>query len=281
MAVDLNEALTEIERSLGGGVMGVAATFLPTGEGVFYKADEIFPTASVIKIAIVAELFAQVAEGRLDLAQAVTVTTENHVAGSGVLAQLTPGLTLPLADLAFLTIVISDNTASNLCLAAGGGPSAVNARMLGWGMTQTVIHRPIKFALEPGDSPHTATGTARDMHTLLMDLAQGTAHNSEVSAQVRRLMGFAKEGDLISRYLEVNPYAADLNVQKPPFTVQQKPGAVTGVRNAAAILTRGAATLTVCVYTKETPDTRWTAANRGSEAVSRVGRLLAERFFAG
>ena len=281
MHVDLSAALSKIEASLQGGMLGVAATFLPTGETVFFKADEIFPTASVIKIAIVSELFAQTAEGRLDLTQKVVVTPENLVPGSGVLALLTPNLALPLFDLALLTLSISDNTASNLCLAAVGGPAAVNARMREWGMTETTIHRPIKFALTPEDPPHTATGTPRDMHTLLVRLTDGTAHSPEVGKKVRNLMGFAKDGDLLSRYLFVNPYAADLKASSPPYVVQQKPGAVTGVRNDAALISRGDATLAVCVYTKGTPDPRWTAANNGSEAVSQVGRLLCEAFFEG
>jgi beta-lactamase class A len=70
----------------GGGEMGVALAFLPTGERVRWNADALFPTASVIKVAIVAELFAQAAEGRVALDTPVRVTDEALVAGSGVLA---------------------------------------------------------------------------------------------------------------------------------------------------------------------------------------------------
>src|SRR5262249_41689596 len=151
-------------------------------ETVFYNSDEVFPTASVIKIAIVSELFTQEAEGRLSRQERVTVTEPEFIAGSGVLSLLTPGLTLPLADLAMLTICISDNTASNLCLRAVGGPDAVNRRMSeAWGLTATTIHRPIKFDLTPDDPPHTATGSPRDMMTLVAALANGEVHSRTVS----------------------------------------------------------------------------------------------------
>ena len=55
---------SQIEREA---VYGVAATLISTGESLFIRADEKFPTASVIKIAIVCELHTQAAEGRLSL----------------------------------------------------------------------------------------------------------------------------------------------------------------------------------------------------------------------
>jgi beta-lactamase class A len=279
-ATDREHQLRNLERQLDGGTLGVAATFLPTGETVFYNADTVFPTASVIKIAIVAELFTQEAEGRLSRETLVTITAEDFVAGSGVLALLTPGMSLPLGDLAMLTISISDNTASNLCLRAVGGPEAVNARMREtWGLTATTIHRPIKFHLTPNDPPHTATGTPRDMMTLCAALANGTIHNRSVSDTVLHLMANVRDTELLPRYLEVNPYANDLNAARPPFIVKRKTGAVTGVRNDAGLLQCGDETLAVCVYTKNCPDTRWTPANRGSETVARVGELLTGWFF--
>lgn len=263
-----------------GGTMGVAATFLPTGESVFVNADEEFPTASVIKIAIVAELFTQAAEGRVSLDHLVTVTRETHVAGSGVLALLGAGLTLSLSNLAMLTICVSDNTASNLCLAAVGGPETVNARMRGeWGMERTTIHRPIKFSLAPGDPLHTATGSPRDMLRLLTLLAEGRIQDRSTSDGVLRLMAEVTNNALLPRYVEVNPYADDLHVASPPFRVEHKTGKVNGVRNDAALIRRGEETLAVCVYSKGVRDGRWTPANAGEEAVARVGGMLTAHFF--
>ncbi len=260
-------------------VLGVAATFLPTGESVAVDADTVFPTASVVKVAIVAELLAQTEEGRIDLAETVTVTGDALVAGSGALAQLTPGLRLPLRDLAFLTLSISDNTASNLCLAAVGGSDAVNARMRSWGMSETVIHRPIRFKLGPNDPPHTATGTPADFARLLSLAARGALHSPVVSRALLDLMAHCASDELLPRYLEVNPCASDLSVDAPPFAIRHKTGAVTGVRNDAGVIYKGADALVVAAFTKGVTDTRWTAANRGCETVARVGEALCAHFF--
>lgn len=287
----LQEAIGGVAGALTPGALGVAATFLPTGESVFAHPDDVFPTASVIKIAIVAELFTQAAEKRVDLDAPVTITDDDLVAGSGVLSLLAPGLTLRLRDLATLAIAVSDNTASNLCLNHVGGPAIVNKRMQSaWGMTNTVIHRPIRFVRTGRDRSahgggpvyeHTATGTPRDFLRLLTLLANGAVHDRAVSDQTLRLLGETQDNTLLPRYLAVNPYADDLGVGPAAFSVRHKTGAVGGVRNDAGLITRagGGGTLAVCVFTKGVTDGRWTPANAGSEAVARIGQLLCEHFF--
>jgi beta-lactamase class A len=209
----------------------------------------------VIKIAIVTELFLQVESGQLSTETMIPIGESALVAGSGVLAHLTPGLSLPLGDLATLTISVSDNTASNLCLAAVGGPSVVNARMHDvWGMANTTIHRPIKFALEPGDPQFTATSTPQDMQSLVRHLAEATVIPGPVSAEVLRRMGYVVDSELLPRYLDVNPYASDLRAEAPPFVVRHKGGAVNGVRGDAGVIQRGDQALTVCVFTRDVPD---------------------------
>ena len=73
-------------------IYGVAATLLSTGETVLVRADELFPTASVIKVSIVAELHAQAAEGRLNLDTPVTIRPEDIMAGSGCSGIVDAGL---------------------------------------------------------------------------------------------------------------------------------------------------------------------------------------------
>lgn len=274
-----NAADNFVRETNGNGVMGVAATFLPTDKSVFVNADEVFPTASVIKLAIVSELFAQAEAGKIDPRTLVTVQPDDAAAGSGILGTLTLPLSLPLADLAMLTISVSDNSASNLCLRAVGGKGVVNARMKEWGMAQTVIHRPIKFNLTESDPPHTATGTPADMLKLLVLFHRGQMHNQMASDAVLRLMEQCGDADLLPRYLDVNPHAQALSLAPPGFVVKHKTGAVSGVRNDAALITRGDQTLAVCVFSKGSGDTIWTPANRGSEAVAQMGKLLTAHFF--
>lgn len=257
------DTLGQIEASLGGGVLGVAASF--EDEAVLYNEEIVFPTASCIKIAIVEEVFRQ----GLDLSLPIEIRAEDFVGGSGALSSLTPPVNLPLGDLATLTLSISDNTASNACLRAVGGPDAVNARLRSFGLTETTVHRPIKFALGPGDPPHTATGTPAEFLALLGCLSEGT----------RQKMALCTDEAMLPRFLAVNPFADDLRTETPPFAVVHKTGGVTGVRNDVGWISRGGRTLAIAVFTKDTPDPRWTPENAGCVAVGQVAEMLAERFF--
>jgi beta-lactamase class A len=122
------------------------------------------------------------------------------------------------------------------------------------------------------------------MLRLLVQLAEGRVHGRTVSNQVLRLMGETQGSDMLPRYLEVNPYAAERGVARPPFTVRHKTGSVTGTRNDAGLITRTREegrpeTLAICVYTKDLRDERWTAANAGAKAVARVSKLACDHFF--
>ena len=96
------------------GVMGVAAKDLNTGEEVLVDADRRFPTASVIKVAVMLEVFHQIAEGKLQRDREVELPEAAKVGGSGVLFHLRAGLRPTVMDLVDLMISVSDNTATNL-----------------------------------------------------------------------------------------------------------------------------------------------------------------------
>ncbi|MDX1931433.1 MAG: serine hydrolase [Capsulimonadales bacterium] len=281
---ELVDAVRAIEKTLDGGVLGVAAVFLGTGERFDYGSDIEFPTASVIKAPILAALLSSLADLPDPEAAAkergIVVGAEDQVGGSGVLAHLAPGLTLSLADLAVLAIKLSDNTASNLCLRAAGGPDAVNRRLReDWGMPDTRIHRPIKFRLMPDDPPHTATGTPADMCHFMASVARRTLTDAAISTAVERYLAMVHDAEMLPRYLDVNFYASDVRAGAAAFTVAHKPGAVVGVRNDAGIIRRGEDALAVCIYSQGCPDTVWTPAHRGAEAVARVSHALCRTFF--
>ena len=76
--------------------------------------SQALPTASVIKVAVMVEAFQQIADGRIAKDQLLTLDEGIKVEGSGVLFALRPGGTYSVADLLYLMIAISDNTATNL-----------------------------------------------------------------------------------------------------------------------------------------------------------------------
>src|SRR5690348_8628465 len=109
-----------LDRQLDG-VLGVAIQDLTDHREWTYHADEVFPTASTIKLAVLAELFheEQLARdgkpGNARLADRYIVRKEDLVPDSAVLGNLTPGVTvLTNRDLGGAIVAVSDNSASNI-----------------------------------------------------------------------------------------------------------------------------------------------------------------------
>src|SRR5438552_3090414 len=97
-ASDLESCLGPLVKGHKGKV-AIAVKHLVTGESYYLNADEPMPTASLIKLPVMIEVYQQVAEGRIKLFDPVTLRQEDKVPGSGVLTEhFTPGVTFPLRD---------------------------------------------------------------------------------------------------------------------------------------------------------------------------------------
>src|SRR5207245_3267713 len=159
----------DIERLAGrfSGVLGVWSHSLTSGEMVEWNAQDVFPAASAIKLPILYEVYRQAGEGRYQLTDTRTVEAADIVPGSGVLKDLTPGVALPVRDLATLMIVVSDNTAANLMIDLVG-IDAINHSMEALGLTATVME--YKFFHAPPNS-RGARSTPADLGRLMTQIA--------------------------------------------------------------------------------------------------------------
>jgi len=99
-------------------VIGLHSVSLSAAEDqLSLNADEVFPTASIIKVPVLLEFYRQAEEGTLDPAEVRQLSEEDKVGGSGVLQHLGAGSTsMTLEDYARLMINLSDNTATNVVI---------------------------------------------------------------------------------------------------------------------------------------------------------------------
>ena len=143
-----------------GGVVGVSAKHLETGERVSHNADTVFFTASTLKVPLLVELYRQVDAGIIDVHQRIDLTEALRVPGSGVLKELASGLQPTVHDLAMLMIIISDNTATDILYNRVGGDN-INSTMQQLGLTHTHIPMTCRellygiTGLDVGNSAHT------------------------------------------------------------------------------------------------------------------------------
>jgi beta-lactamase class A len=124
------------------GTVGVALIG-PDGDVWSHRETRRFRAASVVKIPLMVEVHRQVERGALRLDDPHVLTASDRAEGSGVLLHLHEGLVLTVADLLYLTMSISDNTATNILLRKVG-LEPVRATMRALGMTASTLEREMK-----------------------------------------------------------------------------------------------------------------------------------------
>jgi beta-lactamase class A len=135
----------EIERLArqSGGVVGVAAAHIESGSRVTLRGTERFPMASTYKVPIAVQLLNRVNRGEIKLEQMEYVETKDLHPGSGILSSLfnKPGVALSVRNMLELMMLISDNSATDICLRLAGGGKAVTERMRELGITGIDVNR--------------------------------------------------------------------------------------------------------------------------------------------
>jgi beta-lactamase class A len=273
---DLERNIAKVQNRFKG-QLGVAAKNLATGEQVLVNAEQLFPTASVIKVAVLAELFAQAEEGRLQLGERLPMQASDIVGGSGVLKDLLPGLQPTLTDVAMLMVVLSDNTATNMLIDRLGGCEAINQRMqVHYGFSSIVLRNRVDFEKVGPDVRNFAEATPADLMRFMERLSHADLVSPGASREMQRILGRQQYLDQVPRYLKVNPYARELNIE-PDVSGALKTGFFPGTRMDAGILTlAGDVKIAYCVGTCDSPDLTLSPESDGSIVNGLIGKLLVE-----
>lgn len=252
----LRAAIADVERQLDG-VLGVAILDLTTGQEILVRPDEVFPQASSIKIAVLAELYHQNEQAARGIAGSAALTdrylvrAEDVVADSDILGGLTPGVTqLTLRDLATMMVAVSDNGATNV-LIDRVGLERVNALLEAQGLHQTRLRRrmmDLKAAAEGREN----VATPREMMTLLARLYRGEVLSKPAQEGFFAMLATHKDSWLPRDLPE------DLRVAN-------KPGALEGVRNDSGVVFLKDRPYVICVMT-----TYLARERAGEEAISAI-----------
>jgi beta-lactamase class A len=142
-AATLQQDLDRI-AAVEAGRVGIAVIDLKSDAIVSTNADERFPMASVVKIAVAALYLAEVDAGRRSLGKMIALDERIRVGSEGI-AQLMPhaGVTLSAANLIELMLRVSDNSATDMLVDDLGGTAKVQAwldrhRVAGMRMDRTI-----------------------------------------------------------------------------------------------------------------------------------------------
>ena len=249
------------------GKVSLFAKNLDTGETYALNADERVRTASTIKIAVMIEAFARVAEGKLKWTDELLLTKEKKVGGSGILNELSDNLHLTLRDAVNLMMILSDNTATNLVLDVLT-TDAVNARMESLGIKNIKIMRKVFSGGEStaGKDPENkkfglGVATPREMVLVMEKLERGEIVNPAVSKEMIELMKREQGRYAIGRSLWEVPMAS-------------KYGALDRLRSSVAILYTKQGKIALAISCDEMPETMWSVDNPAYLLMSRLSEVL-------
>jgi beta-lactamase class A len=139
----LRNEITRLEQ-LSGGTVGVGIIHLESGTELMYNNDQHFPMASSYKVPVAVQLLRKVEAGEMRLDSMVILTEKDIHPGSGTISRLLddPGVALSALNLMELMMLISDNSATDLCMRLAGGPDAINAMMKNKGIEGISVDRP-------------------------------------------------------------------------------------------------------------------------------------------
>ena len=144
------------------GTMGVAIKHLESNVSLVINGDEPFPMASTFKLPVLVELHAMARAGSLNWDERIEVTSKDQHLGSGDITPLfdPPGLAMSMRNMANLMMMISDNSAADICLAKAGA-ARVTARMRGMGIDGIRVDRSCQELIL--DFQGRDTGTLKDL----------------------------------------------------------------------------------------------------------------------
>jgi beta-lactamase class A len=251
------------------GKVSLFAKNLDTGAVYELGGDDRVQTASTIKIAVMVEAFARVAEGKAKWTDELVVSKETKVGGSGILFEFSDGLRLTFRDAVTLMMILSDNTATNLVIDVSSA-DAVNARMESLGLKETRLMRRVFGGGESAEGKKEENKrfglgrtTPREMVTLVEKLERGEVVSPGASKEMLDLMKREQGRNGIWRGQWRVPKAT-------------KSGALDALRSNVGIIYHPRGRIALAITCNEMPEVNWTNDNPGLLLMSRLSEILIE-----
>ena len=270
------------------GEMGIYAKNLGTGETIAVNADQRFPTASLIKVAVMAEVFRQMGEGKFAKTTPVTLRDDDKAGDETVpLNMLHNGTVLTVGDLLHFMIAYSDNTATNL-LVGLVGTANVDKLLDSYGLTKTRLYRPTfrdgHADVLPQEETEYGLGstTPREAATLMELIADGKVVSRSACDDMIALLSQQQDRAMIPRAL---PFATQeiLVANKTGWDEEKLPdarGFKGDVRNDAAYVKSSKARYVLAICARRIADKSPGVDSEALKTGGEISRLIYDAFSA-
>jgi len=248
------------------GEVGIHVRHLGTGETASIWPDELFPTASMIKVPILLTLFDRIEKGELSYHTTLTWDRKRVYAGDDLLAKFEDGSRISIPKLVMLMETMSDNTASLWLQELAGTGTRINQWLAANGYEKTRMNSRTPRRKKDWETYGWGQTTPREMCELLVQIRQGRAFSKGAADEMYRNLtrSFWNDGALS---------------QIPPYVqAASKQGAVDESRSEVVLVNAPHGDYVFCIITKNQKDQRWQPDNAGNVLLRRISRLLWQHF---
>jgi beta-lactamase class A len=257
----LMQKLVDLVKPFHGDV-GIYVRHLPTGRTAAIRADELFPTASMVKVPILLALFEKMNRGELDYHEELVYRDSLLYPGDDILGAFRDSAKVALSKVIMLMITTSDNTASLWCQSLAGTGTAINEWLASHGFDSTRVNSRTPGREEGRQLFGWGQTTPREMAELLVLIRTGKAVSLGASEEMYRILTrIYWNGEALS--------------QIPPWVqAASKQGAVNQSRSEVVLVNAPSGDYVFCVITKNQEDQSWKPENEGFVLLRDVSRML-------
>ena len=241
------------------GVVGYSVIDLENDARLSRRGDETFPTASLIKVAILVTVYDLVSKGELSLYDPLTVLKIDQVPGSGIAQYLHNGTILTVHDAAWLMITITNLLLDRIII------RRVWDKIEALGLQHTKVHsksfrRNSSVAYDSSVKYGLGVTTPNEMARLFELLARGSAVNQKADSEMLDMLEHNNNDMMLQRFA-----GGARAVHKDGETDQVRTEcSLWYLRNR----------IVACVLTKENKDQRWIIDNEANLTLARMGEVI-------
>jgi len=248
------------------GDIGIYVHNLKNHRQVAIQADSIFPTASMVKIPILAGIMRKIEDSQLTYHQPLIYKDSLLYEGEDILGSFKNNEKIELSKVMMLMLTTSDNTASLWLQSLAGSGTRINEIMDSLGLPNTRVNSRTPGRADQRNKWGWGQTTPREMARLLEKIINHEVISYGASEKMLRLMS--------------RNYWDEEAISRIPADVfiASKSGAVDASRSELLFVNGKKCSYVFCICTKNNRDRSWEPTNEAWELTRKISELLWKYF---
>lgn len=243
------------------------------GNIIEINSKEKFEAASTIKVFVLAELYRQIHENKMNINEILRYDEENFVVGSGVLRALDFGVEMTAKNIATLMIIVSDNIATNI-LIEHLGIDNINNTCRDLGFNDTILHNKIDF--EKYDK--LGTTTPKDYGKFYEKLYKKELWSEKLSEEMLEILKKQHYNTILTRNLPQYYLDSENTGDEEFIYIASKSGSMNSCRNDGGIISTPYGGYVLSILTKDFVDKLYYNDHESYRFASKISRLMFDQY---